>query len=179
MADPLIETIVARVARVLTQDLVRDGDVPPAAGLQTQFSAVFRALVLPEESPVSPRAAYACVLTGSQGLAPRQPMQFVNETVDVEVYVFVQEGDLNQVDSVRNRAVADVKKAILRDSLLRGGQTSQTAGGIDGVLVDQFHYVGVEPYAIASDQPTVEGALVRFRFEYLHEDQDPYAGRPG
>lgn len=173
MADPLIESIVARAARVLTADMVRDGGTPPADGLSTAVHAVYRALVLPGEAEPPP---YLCVLTGSQR-EERSPMQFIREVVEVDVYAFVEEADLQQVDTVRNRLVADVKKALLRDPLLRGGQTSASAGGIDGVLVDKGAYVGVEPYPVAADQPTTEGALVRFVFEYLHADQDPYAGR--
>ena len=172
MADPLVEIIVARFARVLTQDLVNA--VPPAAGLSTQFYHVFRALVLPGECNELP---YACVLTGGQREGT-SPMNFVSEQVEVEVYVFIAEADLQLVDTVRNRAVADVKKAIMRDPLVRGGQTSASAGGIDSVLVDKLDYVGVDPYPLASDQPNVEGAIVRFRFDYLHDFEDPYTGRP-
>lgn len=169
MAEPLIEHIVNRFARTIRETLRN----APAAGFNTTLQRVFRALVLPGECDEYP---YACVLTGDQ-TGEYRTHNFIRESFEVQVYVFVVEADLERVDTVANRAVADIKKAVGQDDFLRGGQTSTSAGGIDGALVDKTHYIGTTAYPIAADAPNIEARLVVFQTEYLHQYNDPYTGR--
>ena len=161
MAEPVIERIADQYARTLRS-------VTEASGYTLTLEQVYRAF---RNQNIAVDLPYACVLTEGEDGEEADPLLHWKCLARFSVYVFIlaDGADPDLADTLTNRAVSDVKRAILSEPALQGGQVA-------GTLVDRTLYEGFDRALFGDGTSWVHGAEVRFLTTYVHHETDPRRG---
>lgn len=162
MANPIRETIVAAYVTAVKRITVAQGYELDLGERVDRFLRLRG-----DEIP------YAAVICEGEDAEFGKPARHYQSIMTVQVYVFVRND--TALDTTLNQAMADVRKAILSDAGLKGGND----GTIPSVGWTRFtgDRVGVVD-ADGAEEIAVQQCT--FQTLYISKEDDPYTGRgPG
>lgn len=166
MADSVRERIVAAFATVITG--LNLGGNPPQV-----LQKVLRDWNAPEHEGECP---YAVVLDPSEakqaGGSGGAPLSFYLNTLDVQVFVVVDAGEVRDepMGKTMVRALAEIEKAILLASVPGTGAIVAISG------VNWVHATGNQIVAFG-ESGNLAAVQTTWQVQYLHRATDPFTGR--